>query len=295
MDSISLEEIKETRIIKFCEELVPVNERVAVVDFKDMEDLIRECLIFRIAVYCFLIVEDGSATIEINGLTKRIVRGDLVCGIPGDIWNWENIDNLKGRFILFEAPFLVAVLKGNFTLEPVSFLNSDYHYPFISLSEKRFKKLNELSEEILESLNEEPVFYDLIRCQLWQFVFLAEKEYIANGNGGRKLSNTNFIPVFINLVNKFFKTSHDTGFYAEKMNITPNYLNKIVKGALGITPRQFIQNRVISEAKVLLRLTDISVSELAYKLGFNDPNYFIRCFKNSEGLPPKEYQKLGTL
>ena len=100
---------------------------------------------------------------------------------------------------------------------------------------------------------------------------------------------------FIHLVNKNYDKNHDTRSYAEEMNITPNYLNKLVKSHLGISAYDYILNRIISEAKILLKLTNINVSELAYRLGYENPGYFIRLFKKAEGLTPLEYHKRGTL
>lgn len=64
---------------------------------------------------------------------------------------------------------------------------------------------------------------------------------------------------------------------------------------IGINAYDYISSRIMAEAKVLLRLTDITVNELAYRLGFENVNYFIKCFKKSEGVTPGEYQKKGTL
>lgn len=295
MTNLPFENLRHNNILKFSENKVPINERFAIIYFSDFKNLIDDILVFRNALYCFFLIKEGNVEIDVNGLSKNLKRGDLICGIPGDTWTWKSRENLNGVFIFFEAPFILASLKGGFSLEPISYMNSDSHYPFIRLTGKRLKKLSELADDMYECLNEVPVFYDLIRTQLWQFIFLAEKEYIANGHEGRKQTSMNYVPVFINLVNNHFRISHDTTFYADKMNITSNYLNKIVKNALGTNAREFIINRIMSEAKLLLRLTETNISELAYKLGFKDPNYFIRCFKKSEGITPKEYQKRGTL
>lgn len=295
MTRVSFDEIRKKSILKFSDDISPINERVAILRFSDLRPFISEGVILRKAIYCFLLVEGGSALIEINQVSKKLKRGDLVCAIPGDSWIWKKIDNLQGTYIFFESQILLSVLNGNFSLEPIAFMNSDSHYPYISLSEKRFNKLRELALDMEECLSEVPVFYDLIRCQLWQFIFLAEKEYIANGNDGRKKQSVNHIPIFINLVNRHFKKAHDVAFYAEEMNITSNYLNKIVKNSLAMSARQYILTRIMSEAQLLLRLTEISISELAYALGFNDPNYFIRYFKKTVGTTPKEFRKRGTL
>ena len=284
-----------TDVYKFAFENLPAMERIAVGDFCDMEAMLKESPLLRKSIYCFFLFESGEAEVTVNGYEERLRPHELICGIPNDAWEWKIKKNVNGKFIFFDASFLLAGLKGGYTIEIISCLNQENHYPFIPLSDRRYNRLKLLIEDMEECLSEIPIFYDLLRAQLWQFVFLTEKEYIVNGNPGRRLSNPNYIPTFINLVNRFYNVSHESGFYAEKMNISPNYLNKIVKKALGCSVYDFILNRIISEAKLSLRLTEISVNELAYKLGFESPNYFIRCFKKMEGITPGQYQKRGTL
>ena len=287
----------QIKSFKFDRQTHPVEKSFQVLDFHPYyaEDIMQNSPVYREHFYCFLLLESGCIEVSVNGYHKKICAPIVISSIPGDIWEWKNAENTFGKFICFEAPFLQAVLNGGFTLEPVSFLNSENHYPFISLSEERFNKLKTLADDMKECQEEKPVFYDMIRCQLWQFIFLAEKEFILNGNKGRNPEVKNHLSDFINLVNRFYHSNRDTWFYADKLNISPNYLNKISREKLGMSARDYIFNRIMSEAKVLLRLTKINVNELAYRLGFDDPNYFIRCFKKCEGMTPGEYQSRGTL
>lgn len=273
----------------------PVFERICVLNFSEISEIVEKRRHIRLGLYCFLLVESGSAECSINKYTGGIRSGDLVISIPGESWEWKKIKGIEGKLVFFEADFLLAVLKGGFTLEPVSSLNHDRHFPFIPLSGRTYSKLRYLMSEMEECLEERPVFYDLLRNQLWQFVFLSEKQYISNGNTGREALTLNHMPMFVNLVNRYFRKHKKTSFYADKMSITTNYLNKLVKKATGLSAREFIINRVMSEAKLLLRITNINIGEVCSELGFEDVNYFIRLFKKSEGLSPGEYQKRGTL
>ena len=295
MVDIYIENNKNYNIISFPEHL-PVFERIAVLNDEELDSRAQNSnLRYQTRVYCFTLVYKGTAKVIINGFSKTVRAGDLICSLPGEVWEWSDVNEVKANFVLFEPDFVLSALKGGFSLEPVTSLNSENHYPFIRLSEKMFKKLESLIEEMRECLEEKPVFYDLLRAQLWQFIFLSEKQYIANGDIGRESITLNHIPTFINLVNRYYRENRDTSFYADKMHITTNYLNKLVKAALGISVRNYIQKRIISEAKVLLRLTNVSVNEICYELGFEDPNYFIRLFKKIEGISPGEYQKKGML
>ena len=70
------------------------------------------------------------------------------------------------------------------------------------------------------------------------------------------------------------------------------YLSKIFKDAYGTTINAYILSRRITQAKKLLRFTDMSIDEIGSRVGMNDANYFSRSFKKLEGISPSEYKKL---
>ncbi|GAA0534550.1 helix-turn-helix domain-containing protein [Chitinophaga japonensis] len=70
---------------------------------------------------------------------------------------------------------------------------------------------------------------------------------------------------------------------AEKLGLNTNSLYNIVKHYSGLSPKAFITNRLILEAKRRLYYSESSIKELAYDLGFNDPEYFSRLFKKVTG------------
>ena len=84
--------------------------------------------------------------------------------------------------------------------------------------------------------------------------------------------------------------------YAAKLSISPNHLNKVVKGNTGKSPSTWIEEAIILKAKMLLKCTNLHLSEVAAKVGIMDQSYFARKFKQHEGITPSEYrqQQKGT-
>ena len=80
--------------------------------------------------------------------------------------------------------------------------------------------------------------------------------------------------------------SLSVAFYIDKF-----YLSKIFKDAYGTTINSYILAKRITQAKRLLRFTDMSVDEIGSRVGMNDANYFSRAFKKIEGISPSEYRK----
>ena len=81
-------------------------------------------------------------------------------------------------------------------------------------------------------------------------------------------------------------------FYADQLNVHPNYLNSIVKKQTGLTAKESIQNRLLLETKYLLHSTNLSIKEIANHVGFNDPNYFTSFFSRLENISPGNYRSL---
>ena len=82
-------------------------------------------------------------------------------------------------------------------------------------------------------------------------------------------------------------------YMAGELNLSPRYLSDLLKQETGKTAIELIHLFLISEAKNLLTGTDHSVSEIAYKLGFENPPYFSRLFKKETGMSPNQFKNLG--
>ena len=80
--------------------------------------------------------------------------------------------------------------------------------------------------------------------------------------------------------------------YARELGITTVHLNRICHSVAGKSPHQLLQDHLVEEAKKQLRYTSYTVSEIAYLLNFEYPNYFARFFKKATGLSPSEYRRM---
>ena len=76
-------------------------------------------------------------------------------------------------------------------------------------------------------------------------------------------------------------------FYINKF-----YLTRLFRNTYGITINTYLQNRRITEAKKMLRFSDLSMEDIAKNCGIADANYFSRLFKKIEGITPKEYRRM---
>ena len=84
-------------------------------------------------------------------------------------------------------------------------------------------------------------------------------------------------------VEKHFHQWHQVKEYADALHVTPNYLNEVIKSNIGLSAKDFIQNRLILEARRMSLFTQQSNKEIGYSLGFEDPAHFSRFYKNHTG------------
>ena len=99
-----------------------------------------------------------------------------------------------------------------------------------------------------------------------------------------------FSRAFSQLVEWHYTRHHTVAEYAALLNISPKALNKRIKRKSSLSPNDLIKQRIILEAKRLLVHTSLSVKEIAYKLGYDDPSYFIRLFTSQAGAPPQHFR-----
>ena len=92
------------------------------------------------------------------------------------------------------------------------------------------------------------------------------------------------------LINNSFLENRAVSFYAQQLNVTPNYLNEIVKAETGISAKRHISERLLLEAQNLLRYSDMDIAEISYALQFSEPTHFTKFFKKETGETPKSFQ-----
>jgi AraC family transcriptional activator of pobA len=113
----------------------------------------------------------------------------------------------------------------------------------------------------------------------------------------RKQAGNNHLSSFERLLDDYFSNQEmqdrdipSVGFFAEKLNLSANYLSDMLRASTGQSAQQHIQQKLIDKAKALLSTTELSVSEIAYQLGFEYPQLFSKLFKNKTNQTPKEFR-----
>jgi AraC-like DNA-binding protein len=88
---------------------------------------------------------------------------------------------------------------------------------------------------------------------------------------------------FKELVEKHYPEWHQVKEYALHLHVTPGYLNEVIKTAIGQSAKDYIQNRIVLEARRLTLFTSKSSKEIGFELGFEDPAHFSKFVKSFTG------------
>lgn len=88
---------------------------------------------------------------------------------------------------------------------------------------------------------------------------------------------------FKEIIETHFTEWHQVKDYADALNVTPNYLNEVIKSSVHISAKDFIQDRLILEAKRMAIFSEKSSKEIGFELGFEDPSHFSKFFKSNTG------------
>ncbi len=243
--------------------------------------------------YDITLIQDGQGRLLLDNNVFDIQKNSIICSSPMQIRQWKIKAMPKGLVLIFEDEFLSTFFNDSDFVKRLNFFHTIMTVPTLSLTDSE----NSYIENLLLNIEKEILNFNnrnkhILRALLYQALAWLDREYTQHDNIETETDSNDIARRFKNLVSEFYNQEHSVNFYAEKLNISSGYLNNLIKRDIKISAKQFIQNRVILEAKRLLRNTSLSISEIAWKLNFNDDSYFIRAFKSKTGFTPKFYRNI---
>jgi len=168
------------------------------------------------------------------------------------------------------------------------------------LSDKEEKVIVSILQNIEKEYqsNMDKFSQELITAQLEMLLIYSERFY-ERQFFTRKRSSYELLDRFEKLLSNYFangklleKGMLTVTFVAEQLNISPNYLGTLLRMHTKQNTQQHIQNKLIDYAKEQLSTTNLSVSEIAYELGFEHPQSFSKLFKKKTEMSPLEFRQI---
>jgi AraC family transcriptional regulator, transcriptional activator of pobA len=239
--------------------------------------------------YMVFFVEKGSGVHNVD-FTQYTVNDYQVYFIrAGQVHNWS-LDVDTSGFQLMLAADVITIFSnlGSFPFFEQSVPSC------LSLDKQKFEEFKNHLHEIELVLSDNDVLTkEILLLRLHLMLKLLQKEYLNQfPEHDSSTKPEKIIKGFNTLIDDHFNEESSVNFYADKLNITANYLNILSQKYLKMPASDVIKQRTILEAKRLLTSTDLSIKEIGYQLGFNDNTYFSKVFKKYTGKTPGDFKKL---
>ncbi|RDJ19819.1 AraC family transcriptional regulator [Bosea caraganae] len=135
----------------------------------------------------------------------------------------------------------------------------------------------------------------LLRNQLYTLIArLAIAHSCADDTAEHSPCHLNRFNRFRQAVEKDFRKLHKIGEYARILGYSEKTLTRSILSSAGVSPKSFLSQRIVLEAKRLLIHTTQTVSAIAHQIGFDEPSNFIKFFKRETGCAPTEFRRLNS-
>jgi AraC-like DNA-binding protein len=206
-------------------------------------------------------------------------------------------DNQFGYFCIFTDAFLTQN-KSGVILEDLPIFQPG-GYPIFQLSDENSEEITAIFKKMFTELSSDYAYkYDLIRNYLLELIHYGQKLQPASSLYPTHNASARVSSLFVELLERQFPIeSHHQMLglrtakeYADQLSIHVNHLNKVLKENTGKTTTELITNRILQEAKILLRQTNWNISEIAYSLGFEELAHFSNFFRKHTAVSPVAFR-----
>lgn len=153
-------------------------------------------------------------------------------------------------------------------------------------------ELSDCIRQFLSIYSDQNFAYELgLRAQLLRFFHLALEHDIFVESQEHEPALNSIVHQALTVIRQNYTQPLSISELAASCHVTHSYFCRLFKSFVGKSPKEYLLDYRIAAASSLLAQTEDSVSAIAYACGFDDLNYFARCFKKRNGLSPTEYRK----
>jgi AraC-like DNA-binding protein len=240
----------------------------------------------------------GKNRVEYADRTIEIEENAILFATPKIPYNYLPLDKEQsGHFCVFTAAFL-SKDKIGMDLDKLPIFQTD-GYPVFQLTDEETIAIDLIFKKIHQEINSDYVYkYDLIRNYVAELIHFGQKLQPITALYSKHNSAARVSSLFVELLERQFpiesprqrlelKSAKD---FAARLAVHVNHLNKVLKENTGKTTTELISERLLKEAKILLKETDWNISEIAYSLGFEELAHFSNFFKKQMALSPLSFR-----
>lgn len=277
----------------------PVHPLISVIDFsaiKCFEDPELESVNY--GFYCISLKKNFKGRMRYGQQHYDFDDGIMTFFAPGQVVITEITDdwNLEGQWLVIHPDFirgfpLAAEIRKfgyfSYAVNEALHLSPEEEHMITAL-------LTDIAREsqVATDVFSQPILIKQIELLLNYCDRFYHRQFLT-----RKQASGNLLNTFEALLDDYFNNPErqvsglpNVSYFADRMNLSPNYLSDMLRNLTGQSAQLHIQQKLIDKAKELLSVTDLSVSEVAYRLGFEYPQSFSKLFKNKTDRTPGEFR-----
>lgn len=238
--------------------------------------------------FTLMFQQQGWSELMVDFREIKIQGPAIFCLLPGQVHHGINLSEVSAWVVAVDGALLDTVTRQVLTDYSVRYRPVNLQKSEAELLQKSLSLLEELQ---LRPLND--LFIPVQRKMLDTCIAVFVSIYTGIGTG---LSGSGLRPFlitrsFLDMLFQQFRSMKSPHLYAGVLNISPSYLNEVVRNTTGFSASHWINQEVIIEAKRLLYYSDYSIKEIAFNLGYPDSAYFIRLFRKAVGEPPLRFRE----
>jgi AraC family transcriptional regulator, transcriptional activator of pobA len=250
----------------------------------------------RVTFYNIIYIVKGTGVHSIDFHSYPFTEKCLIFISKGQVHSFDMKSDIEGFVILFTDEFLSKNLIHSDILSFYRLYNYHLHTPVIHAEQARGEVFQNIIHEMYWEylLSNDFAKEEILRLLLKLLLLRAER---IKRTMIPKEKNTEWFTTFNefrDLLEKQFTATRNAKAYASLMSISYKHLNEVCKSIAGITAKAFIDQFIILETKRRLAVSNASVKELTYALGFDEPTNFVKFFKKHTGQSPSQFKKKTT-
>jgi AraC-like DNA-binding protein len=232
----------------------------------------------------------ADKSVTINGTTLMFFN-------PQVPYTFESISSVKtGFFCIFREAFFTERMRARITELPMFVPGGK---PSYILSKKQDKDISDIFTKMLTEIKSDYHYkYDLIMNYVTEIIHHALKMEPSEILYKHPDANARITSVFTELLERQFPIEtpsqrfalRSAKDFADQLSVHVNHLNRAIKETTGKTTTEHIAQRLVSEAKALLKHTNWNISEISYSLGFEEPAHFNNFFRKKTNAAPSAFR-----
>ena len=229
-----------------------------------------------------LLVKKGGGSVTLDGKTHALTTGSLVNVPPNHVHSFRFKKDTRGWVTTLADELMDEMLVG------VGTLRSELNHACV-LHADAF--ISQTVQQIwLEFSGQDKGRALVLRGLSGVLLGWVARQLALPASDNAKPNESVLLQHFNALIEKHFTAHWTVAQYARALSISPTHLSRISRAASGVSALRMIEARLMREARRNLAYTNLSISTIAYSLGFSDPAYFSRVFARDAGISPKAFR-----